>query len=469
MASELCRLAVAKGSRVLFLVPRRELGFQALEKLEQFGLNYGQDVGLYMAGIAGADEIGSTAPITIASKDTLTTRLRMGRIPRLPSADLVIVDEAHLSTSGTWLELLKHYLENGSRIVGLTATPGRKSGRGLGAVYEEIVQTISVSELTELGYLAKARYFSPSTPDLEKLKKVRGDFAQRELAERVNRPKHVGDVVSNYLAYGEARQTICFAVDRAHSIELCAKFIAAGINARHVDGRMAPPEREELMSSFKAEQFQVLTNCQIGTYGLDVPSLSCVILARPTASLVLHLQMLGRGLRAHSGKSNCLIFDHAGNLNRHGLASSPYVWSITDGQAKPEQPSTAKGEHIREQMECPNCRAVYKPQPACPECGSIFQTQGKGVTWVEGQLLEKSAISHQPNVEERKRLYRELLGYCVKKQKKLGYAAFIYKDKFGDWPAASWKSLAPSLPGLPALNYIKSRQIAHRYAKPKTG
>ena len=468
VAAELCRRAIAKGKRVLFLVPRRELGTQARDKLLDAGLLWGRDVGLYMAGVVGAEEIGSTAAVTVASKDTLVTRLRLGRIQKLPTADLVIVDECHLSTSATWLKLLEHYRKVGALIVGLSATPGRKGGKGLGVLYDAIVPTASVRELTDLGYLSPARYFSPTKPDLAKLRKVRGDYAEKDLAERVNTPAHVGDVVANYLEKGEARQTICFAVDRRHSIELARRFSEAGASARHVDGTMNTAEREELLRAFANGEFSVLCNCMIATYGLDIPSVSCLVLARPTASIVLHVQMLGRGLRIHPGKEDCLVFDHAGNIERLGMADTEHEWSLDSGAEEPKPKKIPEGHKIIENMECQSCKAVFKPQPECPECGHVFKPKGAGVQWIKGQLVELSKTAHIADAAGRKLFYRELLGWCEKHNKKPGIAFYRYKDRFGVKPPFEWQKLPPLEPSQSTMNHIQRGLIAWRTTQKKS-
>ncbi|MEM7218877.1 MAG: DEAD/DEAH box helicase [Pseudomonadota bacterium] len=471
IAAELCRCAVAKDSRVLFLVPRRELAFQAAEKLLALGLLEGRDVSIYMAGVAGAEEIGSTAAVTVASKDTLTTRKRLDRIKGYPSADLVIVDECHLSMSNTWLELLEHYRQSGATIVGLTATPARESGKPLGDFYQTIVRTPGIAELTDMDYLVPARYFTPTAPDLKRLKKVRGDFAKGELAERVNTPKLVGDAIATYLERGEARQAICFAVDVRHSIALAEKFRGAGVSVEHIDGRMSTADREAVMGQFAAGKFAVLCNCQIATYGLDVPRVSCLILARPTASLVLHLQILGRGLRTSeaTGKRDCLIFDHAGNIERLGMADSEHEWSLETGGKKAEPRKTKQGEKVIEHIECHVCHARFKPQPKCPECGHKFETKGQGVTWVGGMLVERSNVLRIDGIKQRKRFYLELLGYCEKYGKKRGMALFRYRDKYGEDPAYNWRNLDPLPPSQETMNYVKAGLIAHAKRRERPG
>ena len=163
-----------------------------------------------------------------------------------------------------------------------------------------------------------------------------------------------------------------------------------------------------------------------------------------------------------------MIFDHTGNIARHGMASVSHSWSLIGGGAQPTQRSTTTGEKIREQMECPSCKAVYHPQLKCPECGQAWQTKGRGVTWIDGRLVQKYGDPSKQRPLERQYFYRELRGYCEMKGKKAGYAAHIYKAKFDEWPKPAWFNLAAVLPGRSALNFIKSRQIArsHRILRP---
>ncbi len=191
--------------------------------------------------------------------------------------------------------------------------------------------------------------------------------------------------------------------------------------------------------------------------------MSCLVVARPTKSLVLHLQILGRGLRTNPGKEDCLILDHAGNTERHGFADDDREWSLLHGVVKPE-PVRRKLSDIRN-ITCKRCDHIYAPQPQCPKCGYKFETKGKGIAFVDGELLELTPSRSAPTHEERKIFYQQLKGYAAIKGYKRGWAIFKYKEKFKEEPLREWNNLPEMLPGETIKRWIKSRLIAFHKAR----
>ena len=415
-----------------------------------------------MAGHELAEELGHL-PVQVASKDNLLSRLRSHRIQNLPQADFVFVDEAHLSITNTWLQLIDRFKEQGARIIGLTATPGRMTGKGLAPTYQTIIPTASVRELTAQKYLAQAVYYGPSQPDLENITVRRGDYVTGELSDVMNRPVIVGDVVSHWLQHAGGRQTLVFAVDVAHSVALAAQFKCATVNAEHIDGHSSTEERKRIITGLRNGDVQVVTNCEICTYGLDVPNVSCLVIARPTKSLILHLQIIGRGLRTHDGKDDCLILDHAGNTQRHGFADDDREWSLEYGVVKPKRTRRKLSEI--ENITCKHCKHIYAPQPKCPECGYQYETRGKGVAFVDGELLELTPSRSAPTHEERKIWFQQLKGHAAIKGYKPGWAFFKYQEKFKEDPLREWNDLPEMLPGEAVKRWIRSRLIAYHKAK----
>lgn len=280
MAVEIVRLSLTKGRRVLFLAPRRELIYQAARMFARRSIAHG----LVMAGEAPAP----WRELQIASFDTLHARgVRDDKI-EMPEADLVVVDEAHLSIAKSRRDIIEHYADK--VVIGLTATPARGDGRGLGEIYDSLVSTASVGELTRMGYIVPVRYFAPSKPDLDGLKlNSQGDYVERGLAERVDKVDLVGDVVHNWQRIAKDRQTVVFAVNRAHSRHLCEEFKRAGYVAEHLDGETPLDERKAILQRLESGVTQILCNVFVATFGLDIPSLSCAVLARPTRNITLYL------------------------------------------------------------------------------------------------------------------------------------------------------------------------------------
>jgi len=226
-----------------------------------------------------------------------------------------ILDEAHRSTSKSFQKLIEEYPD--AFVIGLTATPIRSDGKGLGNVYEELVECGSIKSLTEQGYLVKNRIVAPSIPDLQKIRVVAGDYDKGQLDKKMNNPKLVGDIVSHWVKYGEDRPTVVFASSIAHSKYISNIFNHNGIPSGHIDGVMDEVERERQLQRLKNDEIKVLSNCMVLTEGWDEPKVSCVILARPTKSYAMYLQMIGRSLRPYPNKVDTLIIQQWMNQFRH--------------------------------------------------------------------------------------------------------------------------------------------------------
>jgi len=234
MASALVQRAVNKGSSILFLAHRRELISQCSNKLSLFGIDHG----IIMAGQVGE----SWHSVQIASVDTLRARAITRKKMELPKADVVIIDECHRSLSKTYRKIIDEY--SSSFILGLTATPCRGDGLGLGHIYSDMVCAPTIKTLTDQGHLVPAKYFAPSVPDLAGIKLTAGDYNKKQLATRMDTPKLVGDVVTNWLSIANGKTTVVFASSVQHSINLMESFQALGITAGHIDGATPTEERD---------------------------------------------------------------------------------------------------------------------------------------------------------------------------------------------------------------------------------
>ncbi len=460
VAAELMRRELGSGKRALFLAPRRELIHQAHEKLDALGIQHG-------TLLAGAEYLRNLYALAqVASFDTLISRMVRRRTLELVEPDLVIIDEAHLSITTARAKLLELWPR--AHVVGLTATPTRKDGRALGAMYDTLIEPVTTAELTAQGYLAPARYFSVSEPDLERLKVAAGDYAVGELDAVVNRAELVGDIVAHWLAHASDRRTVVFCCSISHSAAMADAFQRAGVAAEHIDALTPPRLREETFGRFVAGETQVLTNCQLATYGFDLPALSCVVLARPTRSLMLYLQMVGRGLRIAPDKSDCLVLDHSGAVHRHGFADDERHWTLEGNRALVERSSDRKRSPTKSTevrlIECPECDAVFTRSRECPECGYFIPPRGVEVTTLDGELV---AVGHalEPDEQERLAFFLELRGLCAERGWKPGAAAHKFRERFGAWPPRTWNSQPPAQPTLATRRWVLSRQIARAKAR----
>lgn len=400
IAAEIIAQATARSKNVLFLAHRKELVTQASKRLTV-------PHGIIRAGVVAHREHS----VQVASKDTLIRR-------KLPPADLIILDECHRSVSESWRKLISNYPD--AYLLGLTASPVRLDGKGLSSVYKELVVGATSKELVEQGFLIIPTVYSHPAPDLGDIHTRAGDYAEDELALTMNKPKLLGDIVEHWKSKANGMQTVVFAVNIAHSQSICQAFRDANIPAGHVDGKTPSQARDRLLSDLRARRILVLCNVGILTEGWDLPSLECVVIARPTKSLMLHLQCIGRAMRACSMKDGALVLDHAGNTNTHGFVEEEREWTLAGVKKKPGAAPV---------KNCPSCfRTLSSATMTCPECGHVFLTEARPIDHAPGEL-----ILMLPTLDKTTE-YARLVDTASKHGYRLGWARNKFKDRFGTWP-----------------------------------
>jgi superfamily II DNA or RNA helicase len=303
MAAHRLRRIQDAGKRAIFIVPALSLIDQSVEKLYAEGV---KDVGVIQANHILTNY---ARPIQIASVQTLQRR-------EVPDADEIIIDEVH-----RWYRFYPKLLADprfaNTPIIGLTATPWTK---GLGRYFHKLIIGATTAELVDAGYLSKFRAFAPASPDLTGVRTIAGDYHEGDLGEAMNKTVLMADVVTTWLERANGRPTLCFAVDRAHAKNLQTKFLEAEVPAEYIDCYTDALERKAIAKHFHAGEVQVVCNVGCLTTGIDW-DVRCVILARPTKSEILFVQMIGRGLRTADGKDDCLILDHSDNHIRLGFVT----------------------------------------------------------------------------------------------------------------------------------------------------
>lgn len=380
VGSYIAKSASEKDRKVLFLVHREELARQASRTFTAFGVPHG----LIMANVA----FDRHRHVYVGMIDTVRPRLKAGKLDGL-HFDVVIADECHHSVSPTWKMVLDHFHERGAVILGLSATPQRLSGEPLKDVFEVMVPGPSVRDLINRGSLCDYTYFAPpSLINLSEVKMRYGDFANKELEEASDKPAIIGDAIKHYRRLLAGKRAIVFAVSIKHSQHVVAQFNAAGIPAGHIDGTMDRAERKRVVAAFEAGEILILSNVNICTEGFDVKACDGVILLRATASLALHIQMVGRAMRPHETKERCVIVDHVGNFARHGLPDAEHEWSL-EGRKKRKR--GAKDEDEVAVKQCPTCYFCHEPAPVCPSCGHAYEVKAREITQVDGELEEITA------------------------------------------------------------------------------
>lgn len=453
--AKIISLAVEKGNRVLWLVHRRNLVTQMQETLEKFGV----DAGVIMAGV----ESDTIKRVQIGTYQTYQRRIKLEGGHFFIDADMVIVDEAHRSISKGYLEILEHY--SGKVIIGCTATPMRSDGRPMGKVYDKIVDVIGVQELTDNGFLAPARYFCAPV-NLDEVRVVRGDYDTKELDKKTNTRKLVGDIVQNWLKNAQNRPTIVFCVTVRHSIHICKEFQKNGVSAIHLDARSTDEERDDAFRQMVNGDATVLCNVALYQEGMDCPNISCVVMARPTKSLGLYRQSCGRGLRISREYPDCIIMDHGGVVEEHGLLTDEITWTL-NGKDKAYKKKKEK-EKEEKTVKCPSCNQVFQGLKACPECGTELKTFGVKVETVDADLVELKGRKKATTAE--KRQYLGMLRFWVKQK---GYNPKMvtakYKTRYGCWIHHSLDNTAPIEPDKNFLNLMRHDQIKYAKSKQKGG
>lgn len=447
IAGHIANEAMQKNQRVLWMTGREEI-------LKQTFKTFTQICGVGKIGVLMRDEgpWWCYPPITVASWDTLKSRWKKSDIWHIP-ADVVLVDEAHLSLSPVMAEtIMPHYQDK--TVIGFTATPARRTGRGLGSYFTRIIQVRSVQQLIDEGFLAPCEYWAGAHVDVSKIHVDRktNDYQERELARASMEGKLIGDVVDNWLRIAKERHTIVFGVDIAHAQALAERFQSVGVDADVIHSKMAHNTRSEISEQFREGKIQVLVNVGIATYGYDVPSINCVVLARPTKSIVLHHQMIGRGIRPKDDGGHCMVLDHADNVRRLGCIEDEIRWRLSDGKEAATN-TTRDGDPSRGKkgeappLECAECHHIFARSRVCPKCGWEKPAASVDIETVEADLVKirKAQSKNTAPPQDPVIWFRMALGWCDSHGKKRGMACYRFRDKWKTDPPKDWRPLEPDV------------------------
>jgi DNA repair protein RadD len=404
--------AALKDKKTLILVHRIELLRQTSKALLEFGVEHGMINPLFTPNF---DTL-----VQVASVQTIIKRLNYFAATNwIP--DVIIVDEAHHATAGSWRKIIAHFkeLNPNLRVIGVTATPIRTDGQGLGikhdGIFEELVSGPSVKWLQDEGFLVKAKVLSPPKQfDASKLKRKKGDYNARDLENLINKPTITGDAVDHYEQVCKGTPAIVFCVSVKHTEEVAQAFRDRGYKFYAIDGTTDDDVRKRILNGLADGSVHGVTSCDLINEGTDVPAATTAMLLRFTQSLSLHLQQIGRVLRpiyapgydlttregrlaaiAASNKPWAYVLDHVGNvgnwvdgqfIENHGLPDKLHEWSL-DGEVKRGGKKGPRDLLTRVQ-QCLSCFAVHEPAPVCPDCGHVYEVKDTTPKQVEGELLE---------------------------------------------------------------------------------
>ena len=345
LTAHMLHTAQSKGMRSFFIVHRRELIKQSTNAFALEGLRHGI--------IAAGFFEDPRHLVQLAGIQTLSRRYRRGYSPRL-----IVWDECHHLAAGSWKALFEAYPQ--AYHIGLSATPERLDGQGLGTFFKEMIHGPSVQQLITDGYLSPYKLYAPMRVSTDGVHTKMGDFVRSELSSVMDKPSITGDAVEHYRRYCNAASAVVFAVSIQHSRHIDEKFLASGIKAAHVDGETPQEERDQTIEAFKSGDIKVPSNVELFGEGFDVPTIQAAILLRPTQSLGLYLQQVGRALRPAPGKATAIILDHVGNCERFGLPDEDRAWSL-EGRDGRKRGGNSENTSVR---VCPKCFAASDSRSA---------------------------------------------------------------------------------------------------------
>ena len=420
MFTAVVQSAAAKRRRIGVMLHRRELVQQASAKLTWAGVPHG----IVAAGL----DRDHDANVLVCSIQTAARRLAsLGRF------DFIVIDEAHHARAETWHQLLAS--QPSAKLLGVTATPARTDGKGLGieagGLFDAMVCGPSMAELVAAGWLAPARCFVPgSRIDTSGLRTRAGDYVLEALADRAG--SVTGDAIIEYRRRAPGQSAIAFCCTIEHAKDVAAAFRNAGYRSACVHGAMKSAERDALIGGLGDQSIEVLTSCDLISEGLDVPSVGAVILLRPTKSLVLCLQQIGRGMRPSPGKASLIVLDHAGNTLLHGLPEEDRAWSL-DGAPKREVEATEEPPN----WLCPNCECLNPLHAGvCIDCGALRPVWRKPPQTIDGDLVEAKGgqyahIIRLPyrTLKSRPRTRAELSAYARAHHYKGGWVGHFLREQ----------------------------------------
>lgn len=409
----------------------------------------------------GKSFYSETSTVIVASVDSYLAKLKKGQTEHLRKMiTLWQLDEAHhLLRDNKWGQCITSFPK--ARGLGVTATPIRADGKGLGdesnegsGVFQDMIVGSNMAELIKIGRLSPYKiYIPPSRLDTSGLNVTSsGDYNQRELAKRTDKSTITGDAVENYLRLAEGQQAITYCVNIAHSNHVAEQFNKAGVPSVALSSKTPIRERQQAIRDFKAGKIKNLVNSDLFGEGFDVPSVVVGIMLRKTASYSLFKQQFGRPLRVLEGKSHGIIIDHVNNVQdmmvKYGL-TYPHDdpdWTLTNKKKR----TNGDGEKIPSGRVCPECAAFYIPSSAtfkCPECN--HEETPTQVADALNKIQVKQADLVEMNVE--------FIDSILAEREKVDQPAEVVRNRMSNAPAVARNS---------AVNNHIKRQHAQNQLRP---
>jgi superfamily II DNA or RNA helicase len=482
-ASILKDAALVKGRRCLFVVPFRTLIEQARQSFEDMGVSAGVIAGNYpenrdaLVQIATIQTLSGNRDLSWFDYDVLvldeahivafSTWIKKF-IPLLKKGqevtDLYVFDDElselsihqALHGSPTWDEVvhrwnqikgdatdeqrkayyvLRKYKDifegnkqpNSKIIIGLTGSPFRLNKREfMSDVFQHQVLAETPGQMVEKGRLIGCEYFTVKGADLSGVHTSQGDFVESEISELCSDPEVVKSAVGNYKKICPDRLFINFAVDVNHAEMLKREFVDHGVNAHIITAGTPDHTRQKLFDELARGEIQGLVSVGCLSVGFDVPNISCVILSRPTLSISLFIQQVGRGMRLAPGKTECIVLDQSGNTKRFGMIESLEYPKLED-EFMAQPPPT---------KECPECHKILPALEKVCSCGHVFESEGEGKEKVKpvGEMEIIIDNKDRPVYD----FYQQKLVEAFTKKYSPDWAVMQVKERFDRYPKRLW-------------------------------
>jgi superfamily II DNA or RNA helicase len=397
IVADMAKKATEKGNRVLFLVHRKEL----CDQIEDTFRSYGVNMKLCKIGMV----------------QTITRRLMKMKEPAL-----IIIDESHHVLAKSYTNIIDYFPN--ARCVGVTATPCRLNGGGLGDINDQLIIGVSTKYLIENNFLAPYDYYAPSVADLTGLHVKVGEYVTKEIEERLIKKSIFGDVISYYRQLADGKQAICYCASISHSQQMAENFRDAGISAAHIDGSTLKVDRNRIINAFRAGEIKILCNVDLISEGFDVPDCECAILLRPTKSLTLYIQQSMRCMRFKPSKK-AVIIDHVGNYARFGLPDQDREWTL-----EPKKKGKKKEEPEVKVRQCPECFFTHEWGDSCPKCGFVYPIAERTLEEIKEAKLELiNEIVMDYDTPDNCTTMAELVAFGKKRGYKPGWAFYQAKQR----------------------------------------
>lgn len=414
MAAHLMAQCFDKGKRAVFLANRRKLVDQMIPRLDQFRVK----PGVIMRGYPK----DPSRLIQLVSRDTLFSRAITNDWMELPDADLVIIEECH-NSGGRHDVLLARYPD--AVVLGLSATPIYSGGRGMGCPngpYQAMEQTVPTSQLVKEGWLCPVRCFSPESD-------VKG--------KRKGRRRVSGCPVYWWKRLAEGRPTILFASKCEFAKKVCEQFNKNGVPAEYADAHTSDGDRDAILARLAAGFTKVVCGVNILAEGVDLPEVACIQLMRMAVSPVTYLQIVGRGLRPHHSKKDCIVIDMAGAVLRHGFPDEDFEWSLNPDEDFDSRLKKAKKDgKMKTAVRCPMCFCTFSGSLTCPSCGHVVPPKrAKDAPRDDENLIE---VPREQREEMRRQQqfkdWSRFRAVAVNRGLKAAAASQMFKKEYGTYP-----------------------------------